>query len=125
MNLWSLIGAGFCLLTMILLLKEIRREWVPYVIAAFGIAVFSFAKDKLVVLISWLTDFGTEETIEYVGMLCKALGIVWLTHTASELCKTVGETGLAGYMELAGRIELMALSLPLWKALLDLALSFL
>lgn len=125
MNLWSLIGAGFCLLTMILLLKEIRREWVPYVIAAFGIAVFSFAKDKLVVLISWLTDFGTEETIEYVGMLCKALGIVWLTHTSSELCKTVGETGLAGYMELAGRIELMALSLPLWKALLDLALSFL
>ena len=125
MNLWSLIGAGFCLLTMILLLKEIRREWVPYVIAAFGIAVFSFAKDKLVVLISWLTDFGTEATIEYVGMLCKALGIVWLTHTASELCKTVGETGLAGYMELAGRIELMALSLPLWKALLDLALSFL
>ena len=125
MGLWGLIGAGFCLLSVILLLRELRKEWVPYVIAAFGIAVFGFARDRLGEFLPLLQTFGTESTGEYVVVLCKALGIVWITHMASELCKTVGEAGLAGYMELSGRIELVALSMPLWKPLLELALSFL
>ncbi len=125
MELWSLLGTGFCLLSAIILLRELRKEWVPYVICAFGIAVFLFVKDRLGEMVPFVTEFGTESTGEYVVVLCKALGIVWLTHTSCEICKTVGETGLAGYMELAGRIELVTLSLPLWKSLLELALSFL
>ena len=117
MELWSLLGTGFCLLSAIILLRELRKEWVPYVVCAFGIAVFLFVKDRLGEMVPFVTEFGTESTGEYV--------VVWLTHTSCEICKTVGETGLAGYMELAGRIELVTLSLPLWKSLLELALSFL
>ncbi len=125
MELWNLIGVGFCMLSMLVLLRELRKEWTPYVVCAFGIAVLLFVKDRLCTFLPYLTEFGTESTGKYVVVLCKALGIVWLTHSACEICKTVGEAGLAGYMELAGRIELVTLSLPLWKSLLELALSFL
>lgn len=125
MELWNVIGAGICALSIVLLLRELRKEWALYVIVAFGVLVFFFVMQKLKDILPWIDTLCTEKFGEYVVILCKALGIVWLTHIACELCKTAGESVLANYMELAGRIELTTLSIPLWKNLLELALSFL
>jgi stage III sporulation protein AD len=46
-------------------------------------------------------------------LLIKALGIGYLCRFASDLCRDAGETALAGYVELAGKVMIVVLSFPL------------
>lgn len=60
---------------------------------------------------------------EYVQILFKALGICVITQLASDACRDAGEQGLAAKTELAGKLTLLALALPLFQKIGDIALS--
>ena len=60
-----------------------------------------------------------------VSVLLKALGISLLTHASSTVCRDCGEGSIAYYVELAGKIEMLILSLPLIKGILDMAIELL
>ena len=60
---------------------------------------------------------------EYIQILFKALGICIITQLASDACRDAGEQGLAAKTELAGKLTLLALALPLFQKIGDIALS--
>ncbi len=47
--------------------------------------------------------------------LLLAVGIAILTQTVSEICRECKETAVAGYVEMAGRLNILLLCLPLLK----------
>jgi stage III sporulation protein AD len=53
----------------------------------------------------------------------KALGICYITDFAADLCKDFGQTSLAAKAELAGKISVVVLSLPIVRLILDTALE--
>ncbi len=57
---------------------------------------------------------------EYLTILFKAMGICYITQFACDICKDSGENALASHAELAGKISLMLLALPLFDTLADL-----
>ena len=57
------------------------------------------------------------ELNEWQGIIFGAVGIAMLSHAAAELCRDCGEGGLAGFVELAGKMEILLLCLPLVKEL--------
>ena len=59
----------------------------------------------------------------YTVILLKALGICIITQFASDTCKDAGETALSSKVEMAGKITVLALSLPLIKSVLELAVG--
>lgn len=58
---------------------------------------------------------------EYTEILFKGLGIAILTQVCADVCRESGEGGLAGGVELTGKIELLLLCLPLMEKLLATA----
>lgn len=56
----------------------------------------------------------------YINILFKALGICYITQLASDICKDSGEGALSVQVEIAGKITLLLLALPLFEALTDL-----
>lgn len=54
----------------------------------------------------------TQTEMAFFGILLKTLGICYLCQFAGDLCRDAGETALAGYVELAGKITVVVLSLP-------------
>ena len=60
---------------------------------------------------------------EYIQILFKALGICLITQLASDACRDAGEQGLATKTELAGKLTLLALALPLFQKIGGIALS--
>ena len=73
-------------------------------------------------LISIGEDFGVSETVR---LALKALGIGYVFGIAADLCRQLGEPGLGQAAETLGRIELVLLSLPLVRELIDLSVGFL
>ncbi len=55
----------------------------------------------------------TQTETAFFGILLKALGICYICQFAGDLCRDAQETALAGYVELAGKITVVGLSLPL------------
>lgn len=62
-------------------------------------------------------------TGDYTQILFKALGICVITQLASDACRDAGEQGLAAKTELAGKLTLLALALPLFQKIGGIALS--
>ncbi len=61
----------------------------------------------------------------YTAILFKALGICLLTQLTADACRDAGESALAAKAELAGKLLLLVLSLPLFEKITSLALSLL
>lgn len=61
----------------------------------------------------------------YAELLIKALGIAYISAFTSELCMSAGERMLAAAAVLAGKGELILLSLPLISRLLQVAAELL
>lgn len=56
---------------------------------------------------------------EWLTLLLKALGICYVTQFASDCCRDAGETALASKAELAGRVAVVLLALPMLTQLLE------
>lgn len=58
---------------------------------------------------------------EYIEIISKALGISYITHIGSEVCKDCGEGNIGSLIETAGKIELLVLCIPLINNIIKLA----
>ena len=60
---------------------------------------------------------------EYILVLFKALGICYLTQFAADSCRDAGESALAVKAEIAGRVAVLLISLPLLSQVASTAMD--
>ena len=81
------------------------------------------AMSPLMELVSLL---GESEAISgYVGILLRVLAVATVTHVTANICRDCGESTIAGYVELGGKIEILILSLPIMKEIIEKAMELL
>lgn len=56
----------------------------------------------------------------YIQILFKALGISIITQLAADSCSDAGEKAIASKVELAGKVAILVISLPLFEKLLEI-----
>ncbi len=124
--LWNGLGVLLCGLIAILLLRESRREFVPYILLTLCILVWLTLLPVLSESVTWIQAIisGSRGGNRFGTVLLKALGISMLTELGCEICRSVGEAGLAGYVALVGKGELLVLTLPLLQDFAALAMEF-
>ena len=115
-------------LTALLILKQYKPEWAVFLRLAVTVVALSLILTVAGGILSYLREL-TEGTGAQAGdsweILLKALGVAFLTETAASICRDSGETGLAGWVEMAWKLELLLLSFPLIRTVLDTAVSLL
>ena len=115
-------------LTALLILKQYKPEWAVFLRLAVTVVALGLILTVAGGILSYLREL-TEGTGAQAGdsweILLKALGVAFLTETAASICRDSGETGLAGWVEMAGKLELLLLSFPLIRTILDTAVSLL
>lgn len=80
------------------------------------------AFDKLVVFLQQIAGF---MNLEYIGMLLKLIGIAYVCEFASSLCKDAGYQAISGQIEMAGRIAIMVITLPVMETIIETIRQFL
>ena len=118
---------GIALLAMILcvLLRGYRPEYSVFLSLTAGILILLMTLDALVPVMETLT-----ELIEISGqgreaftILLKALGVCFITQLASDACKDAGEGAIASKVELAGKVVILLLAMPLFEQIIGVATS--
>ena len=108
---------GVCVL---LILRQWRADFSPLLRAAMTVLLGSMGLAMLSPLLAYFQRLTASVDTAYVAILLRALGVAFLTHYAAEVCRECGEGGMAGSVELVGKIEILLLCLPLAEQLLSL-----
>lgn len=72
-----------------------------------------------------LLTLETGVNTNYTGTLLKSLGICFICQFSSDICKDAGQNALSSKVELAGKIMILILALPLIDEVLSTATSLL
>ena len=119
---FKIIGLAVIAAAAALLVKRFRPELgLPVSIGA-GIAVFAAILGELHGIFYQMAVFAEEIgiSISYIKTIIKIIGIVYLVQFAADTCRDAGETAIASKVELAGRVLILTLCIPMIKSVLQL-----
>lgn len=118
---------GFILIVTVLLVivrKERPEIAILLVIAAASLIMLSLMKNVAEILLAFET-LATKTQIkgEYLKTVIKIVGVAYLAGFGAQICKDAGESSMAAKIELAGKIFILSMGIPIMVGLLDLILK--
>ena len=123
--LTGIVGVLLCTALLAVMLRSQRPEIAMVLGLLAGVLVLIVLLEQMVPLlrtIRQLTERGGMETDSLLVVL-KAAGICLLTQLTADTCRDAGESALATKAELAGRVFLLLLAVPLFERILTLVLG--
>ena len=121
MDLYAVCGFLLAALCINLLLRRISPEYAPLTVAASGILLAVYFLREAANTVETLSDLAAQYGLGgWFSLLLKALAIAVACQLTSALCRDCGESALAEKAELAGKLAILALTLPVVKQLLAL-----
>lgn len=127
MEIMKIVGIAIAGVILVSIVKNFRPEFSIYIALATVVIIFIMAVSKLTSVFQFLESVYNQMTYgtEYFPIIIKVLVVAYLTDFTSQLCKDAGEGSIAGKVELAGKIVIFYLALPILTAILDLINSVL
>lgn len=127
MDIVKIIGVGLIALIIIVILKQYKPEFAMYVSLIAGALILFMLLDKLTGIVELLANLSNKAGInnQFLGILLKITGIAFLTEFAVSICQDSGETAIANKIDLGGKVIIIAISIPIISALLELIIKIL
>lgn len=121
MNIFTVCGFLLTALCINLLLHRLRPEFTPLTVAASGILLGAYFLQEIAEMLASLSALAMEKGLAgYLRLLLKSLAIAVACSLTSSLCRDCGESALAEKAELAGKLAILALTVPLIQQLFAL-----
>lgn len=111
----------------ILIIKELKPDFAALISVAFGIAVLLYMSEPISKTISVFAEIAERSGIdnELLSSAVKVMGISLIAEFAASVCADAGQSAIAAKVEAAGKITILALTLPIITNMLDLIFSVL
>ena len=121
-QLVSLAGLGLVAAVMAVTLRQHRPEFALLVSLAAGVLILGGAVQGILPVVEQIRSIfsSTRMPDTYLQVLIKALGICFLTQIACDACKDAGEGAIGAKVELAGKVAVLVISLPLFTQVLSI-----
>ena len=115
MSVFGVLGIAVLVATAGAMLKGYSTTLALCLSVAAGVFLLLMCVGDLKSIVTSMQKLFSKTNIEtaFFGILLKTMGICYICQFAGDLCRDAGETALAGYVELAGKITVVGLSLPL------------
>ena len=125
MNIIAVAGIAIIAAIFAAMLKRYHQEYSIILSIAAGVIIlfeiFANISPAIKQIDTLLSSAGL--TSEYTAILFKALGVCFLAQFAADSCRDAGESALASKVELAGKIAIVILSLPLFESIANTAVG--
>lgn len=123
---------SFCVLGVFavlaaLAIKKYNEEISAVIIIAAASLIAISVLPQLYSLCASIRDFsgGAEIPDEYISILIKSLGMCYITQFSANLCRDNGSQAVASQIELAGKIIIIILAIPVYNDIIDMIANFL
>ena len=122
MNLIGLIAIALLATTLSVMIKKYNPEYSIFISIIAGIFILCMILSELTPSIQKINGLISASGIssEYAKILFKTLGVCFLVQFASDSCNDAGESSLASKIELAGKVLIITMALPLFEQVIKI-----
>jgi len=121
MEIIQIIGIGFIVTLLILIIKQQRPEIAVQLSLALATIIFLMVLGKINVVLNLFRDMAAKANISsmYLNTILKIIGIAYITEFGAQVCRDAGEGAVAGKIEFAGKVLVMVMAIPIIALVLD------
>lgn len=127
MEILQVVGVGLIATVLLVIIRKQRPELAIQLSIAAGVILFLFVLTKISAVLQVLDDLANKAQINryYLNTLMKIVGIAYVAEFGAQICRDAGESTIASKVELAAKILVMVLALPIILALMDSLMNLL
>lgn len=125
MEIFQIVGIGIVATILAVLLKEQKSEMSLYISIATGLLIFFIIISKLEYVIETLEDLANKVNINFVytTVVLKIVGISYVAEFGAQIAKDAKQNTIAQKIELAGKVIIMVISIPIFIGVMDLIVN--
>ncbi|MCM1299631.1 MAG: stage III sporulation AC/AD family protein [Firmicutes bacterium] len=122
MNIIVIVSTALIAAVLSLVLKQYKPEYSLFISIAAGIMIFLAVAAVIQPIMDYISELISDAGLSgvYAEALIKALAVCYITQLACDCCKDAGENAIAGKLQLAGRVAILIISLPMFKSITDI-----
>lgn len=127
MEIIQVVGLGLLATILVLVVKE-QKPMFAFLISIFaGIIIFLFLIEKIGSVIHVLENLADRSGIEpiYVKTILKMVGIAYIAEFGAQIVRDAGQNGVAAKIELAGKLFIMVLAIPIISVIIETVMKLL
>lgn len=121
MSILQIATLGLITVTFSVLLKEYHAPSAVLLPLAFGVIIFMQVFEQMVLILDTFREMSNRAGLNtvYLAVIFKVIGIAYLGEFAAQICRDSGSTAVASKIELAAKIIILSLMLPILSAILQ------
>ena len=125
MEIVQFVGIGLVSTVIIIILRRQKPEIAVLAGTAAGALIFLLIAAKLSAVVDMLEEYAARADIRpmYFTSVLKITGIAYISEFGAEICRDAGEGAIASKIEMAGKVIIIALAIPVITSLIDLVLK--
>ncbi len=127
MEIVRIVLIGIVAGVLVVTIKQKQPEIALQVSIIAGLIIFIYVLDYIVIAIDYMKDLVNKYNIPYesITVVLKIIGIAYICEFAVQILKDTGENSLANKVEIAGRVFIVVLSLPVLSSFMNMVLGML
>ena len=121
MEIWQIVGLALVVTVIGVVLKEMRKEIALQLTILTGTIIFTLILDKVKIVIDLLQNLADQANISsyYLIIVLKIVGVAYLAEFGADICRDAGEKALATKIEIAAKVGVLVLAIPIIVAILE------
>ncbi len=122
MEILKIAALALCAVMLIVLVKNYKPEFSVFTAVACSVLILYFLADSLKYAFVYLSQLYGQLAFgkAYFPVIIKVLAIAYITEFTSQLCRDAGEGSIASKVELAGKVIIFCVAIPVFVSILDL-----
>jgi len=121
MEIMRIIGLGIVVTILILVIRQQRPELALLLSLGLSVMIFLMVAGKISLILDLFNELANRANVNqlYLNTVLKIIGIAYISEFGAQICRDAGESAVAGKIELAGKILILVLAVPIIAVVLD------
>jgi stage III sporulation protein AD len=121
MEIIQIVGLGFVVTVLTLVLKEHKPLFAFLLAAITGIGIFLFLLGKISAVIDVLENLAAQTNVNtmFLKTILKIIGIAYIAEFGAQIVRDSGLESVASKIELAGKVLIMVMAIPIISVIIE------
>ncbi|KJJ40702.1 stage III sporulation protein AD [Bacillus subtilis] len=121
----QIVGLGLIATFLSLIVKEQKPTFAFLIVVFAGCAIFLYLVDQIYDIIRMIEKIAINANVNmvYVQTILKIIGIAYIAEFGAQLTKDAGQGAIASKIELAGKILILVMAVPILTVIIETILG--
>jgi len=121
----QIVAVSIIAVILAVLIRQYRPEIALQISVVTGLLIFLMVIFRLAAVLDELRSFTGRLNIDtvYISTIFRIIGIAYIAEFGAQVCKDAGENSIASKIELAGKVIILVLAVPILMALMELIIQ--